>query len=142
MPILLLRHASAGSRRAWKRDDLSRPLDRRGRAQAEAIVATLRDYPIDRIVTSPFLRCKETVGPISRTLGIEIEESPELADGASSAALRLLAKLAGSTALACTHRAVIAAVIGEKRKAAKGSTWVLEAEGGRIVPSVYLPPPR
>ena len=41
MRLLVVRHASAGDRSRWKGDDRLRPLDRRGRRQAEGLVTVL-----------------------------------------------------------------------------------------------------
>lgn len=40
-PLILVRHALAGSRQEWKGDDDLRPLDERGRAQAEVLATVL-----------------------------------------------------------------------------------------------------
>ena len=63
--VLLLRHASAGSRREWEGDDCGRPLDRKGRRQATALAVALAARGIDRIRSSPYLRCLQTVEPIA-----------------------------------------------------------------------------
>ena len=59
--ILLLRHASAGDSAAWVGDDHERPLDKRGRKQAKALVAQLGGFAPVAIVSSPYLRCLQTV---------------------------------------------------------------------------------
>jgi broad specificity phosphatase PhoE len=46
VPLLLVRHASAGDRDEWDGPDGARPLDERGRAQAAALVAALRRYAL------------------------------------------------------------------------------------------------
>ena len=54
---LLLDPPRAGGRlaHAWEGDDRVRPLDERGRRQAEALVDALAEFQIDRIVSSPYL---------------------------------------------------------------------------------------
>lgn len=45
-------------------------LDATGRAQAEALPGRLEQVPITDIVTSPLLRCKQTVAALGRELGL------------------------------------------------------------------------
>lgn len=141
MAILLVRHGSAGQRSRWKGDDRERPLDERGRRQAEALVASLAGHAITRILSSPYERCLQTVEPLARRRGLQIEPRSELAEGSGPAALlALLGELAGETPVLCSHGDVIHDLVGHERKAPKGSTWILEPDGDRFVPAVYLPP--
>jgi 8-oxo-dGTP diphosphatase len=143
MAVLLVRHATAGNRHRWSGDDRLRPLDRRGRRQAKALVETLGAYPVSRIVSSPFLRCLQTVEPLGRKLGLPIEERGELAEGSCPAALAaLLHELDGDTPVVCSHGDLILGLVGRERAAPKGSTWILEHDGTGFAPTVYLPPPR
>ena len=66
MPLLLVRHGSAGDRGAWEGDDRQRPLDKRGRRDAKDLVERLAPFKIEAILTSPYRRCLETVGPLAR----------------------------------------------------------------------------
>ncbi len=142
MAILLVRHATAGSRQRWKGEDQLRPLDKRGRRQASELVKLLGSYPIGRILTSPYTRCIESVAPLGEALGIELEIRNELTEGAAvGATLELLQETAGETPVVCTHGDVILGLIGEGRETRKGSTWILEADGERFAPAVYLAPP-
>ena len=72
---VLVRHASAGDSSAWVGDDTMRPLDERGRRQAAGLLDLLADHEVDRIVSSPYLRCLQTVEPLSRARGLEIEQA-------------------------------------------------------------------
>lgn len=142
MTILLLRHASAGSRGKWKGEDLARPLDKRGRRQAEALLGQLDSYPISRILSSPYTRCLQTVEPLAGRLGLEIEARDELTEGGGSGEVReLLRRIADDTAVVCSHGDVILDLVGWEREARKGSLWILERDGDAFAPAVYLPPP-
>ena len=66
--VFLVRHARAGDRERWTGDDRLRPLDGKGRRQADAMVAPLAGYPITRLVSSPYLRCVQTLEPLSARL--------------------------------------------------------------------------
>ncbi len=143
MALILVRHGSAGSRRRWKGDDRLRPLDKRGRKQAERLIEVLAGYSIGRILSSPYARCVQTVEPLALRRGLPIEQHEGLAEGASPAAvLGLLGEAKGDTPVLCSHGDVIFDLIGWERKAPKGSAWILELDGERYAPAVYLPPPR
>ena len=135
--ILLVRHGRAGKRGAGGGDDSLRPLDDKGRRQAAALADMLAAYPVTRVLTSPFVRCAQTVEPLARRLGIAAEERGELAEGTPPGPVRdLLASLDGATAVVCTHGDIIAELIGPGREAKKGSVWVLE--GAQLDPVEYL----
>ncbi len=151
MSIYLVRHARAGSRQRWKKDDALRPLSKVGQTQAKGIAATLGDHPIDRIVTSPFVRCLQTVDPLSSTVGVSVETSDAIAEGARlSQALRLVEKLFDQDSVLCTHGDVMRDLLdhfarhGVKlrdHRMEKGSIWVLDIDDGAVTGARYLPPP-
>src|SRR5699024_4607764 len=76
MTVVLLRHASAGERDEWTGADRARPLDARGRERAEALVPELRRLGVRRVVSSPYVRCAQTVEP----LGLPVEYDDRLAE--------------------------------------------------------------
>ena len=59
-----------GSRSAWDGPDEQRPLSKAGRRQAAALAKLLGDEPIGRIVSSPYVRCRETVAPLAERIGL------------------------------------------------------------------------
>jgi phosphohistidine phosphatase SixA len=138
--LLLVRHGAAGERSRWAGDDRLRPLDDRGRLQAARLADALRSHGVGRVLTSPYVRCRQTVEPLAEGLGLPVEERLELAEGAGAAGvLRLAGELGEAVAVLCTHGDVVAAVLGEESE--KGSTWVLEPDDdGRLSPREYLRP--
>ena len=76
MSWLLVRHARAGSRKGWEGPDIERPLSKKGRRQADGLVEMLEAAGVKRIVSSPYVRCTQTVEPLAEALGLEIEPSP------------------------------------------------------------------
>jgi 8-oxo-dGTP diphosphatase len=151
VPLLLIRHANAGSREGSNVPDEARPLSAKGIRQAKALVRLLEGYAPQRILSSPSTRCLETVEPLARALHLKIEECPALAEGSAVAALDLVRQLAHDKVALCTHGDVIPEILvpladedhldlGPRPRQAKGSVWVLEAEGGRFVKAAYLPP--
>lgn len=150
--LLLVRHAAAGNRSDWQGDDVLRPLSARGQEQALALAASLSDRPIERILTSPYVRCRETVEPLAEALGLKVEEREELTEGSGHRPARdLLRELVGSYAVLCSHGDVIPAVLdwllrhGTSLRSAfdckKASTWEIEVSGGEFTKARYLPPP-
>ncbi len=130
MSVILLRHASAGDRDKWHGDDRLRPLDKRGRKQAERLRDVLLAHGVRRVLSSPYVRCTQTVAP----LGFDIELDERLAEGArQKRTLELLATL--DQAVACTHGDVIEALLG--RNLPKGGAVVLD--GGREIEEIPAP---
>jgi phosphohistidine phosphatase SixA len=139
MIVLLVRHATAGHSTSAP-DDHLRPLDERGREQAGRLVDALDPYDVRRIVTSPYVRCRQTVEPLAGALGLPVEERPELAEGSTAEdVLRLVGSLDGETVVLCTHGDVVHELLGEESK--KGSTWALDVTPDGLARREYLPPP-
>jgi 8-oxo-dGTP diphosphatase len=113
--VILLRHASAGDRAAWTGDDRLRPLDERGREQALALADRLRARGVERVLSSPYVRCTQTVAP----LGLEIVPDERLAEGAPIEEILELLNSAEAT-VACTHGDVIEAVLGHGLRKGEG----------------------
>jgi 8-oxo-(d)GTP phosphatase len=79
VPLILLRHASAGRKSEWGRDDQSRPLDDRGTKDAEALADLLCCFcGTARVVSSPAERCLATVRPYAARAGVSVETEPAL----------------------------------------------------------------
>ena len=156
MLVLLVRHGHAGAKRQWHGDDGFRPLDAQGLAQAAALVDLLAPFTPARILSSPFLRCVQTVTPLGDAYGIPIERSPSLVPEAGAAATMLArgVSLDGPGAVVlCTHGEVIHDMqaqlahdgiydFGPASLREKGSVWVLERCDGRFMEAAYLHPPR
>jgi broad specificity phosphatase PhoE len=139
MPLLLVRHGHAGRRSAFKGDDRLRPLSKRGAAQAVVLVPILSRYRPQRILSSPYLRCRETVEPTAEALSLPVETLDELAEGNGAAAERLIRRMAGQSAVLCTHGDVATAVLEwlvaeggarpDQERLQKGDAWVIDSAG-------------
>ena len=104
MPLLVVRHASAGDRTKWVGDDRKRPLDKRGRKRADELVAQLAPYPVEAILSSPALRCVETVEPLARARGLEIELREQLSEELQATeGVTLVRSLVGRDVVVCGH---------------------------------------
>jgi phosphohistidine phosphatase SixA len=133
--LLLTRHALAGDSSKWEGDDRDRPVDERGRRQAEALVDAFAEIELGRIVSSPFVRCVQTVERLAEARGLEIELDERLGADRLDDVPQVLEELKGQDAAVCTHGDL--PWLGE-RKFKKGSTWVLDEE---LEPVRYIPPP-
>ncbi len=134
MTLLLIRHASAGDAGQWQGDDRLRPLDAKGRHQAEALVTLLAEFDLDRIVSSPYLRCVQTVEPLARSRELESELDNALGADHLDDVPSVLERLRGQDAAVCTHGDL--PWLGS-RSFKKGSVWVLDEAGE---PARHLPP--
>ena len=111
--LIVLRHAKALSRKSFSGPDVDRPLADRGRAQAAQIVPLLAAYGIRRVISSPGLRCVDTVRPYADQAGIAIEPDEAITEQAYHAdptpAHRLAVELARTDVptVVCTHRPVL-----------------------------------
>jgi 2,3-bisphosphoglycerate-dependent phosphoglycerate mutase len=81
--IYLLRHAQSHPKASLPHAEW--PLSPVGRAQAERLPGLLRPLGIEVVHSSPFLRCRETLGPYVRATGLDVQ----IADGLRE---RLIAK--------------------------------------------------
>jgi phosphohistidine phosphatase SixA len=146
--VLLVRHAKAGDRMRWDAPDDLRPLTGKGEAQASALVALLADHEVGRVLSSPYLRCTQTVAPLAAARGLAVEPCDDLAEGEGRAGVALVRRLLAEkptaeapTTVLCSHGDVVEAVLdalGVARNdyTRKGATWVLTADGAH-----HLPPP-
>jgi len=135
--LLVVRHADAGDKRSWKRPDRLRPLSPTGCRQAEGLVVRLEDYPVDRILSSPTLRCQQTVQPLARDRFLEVESLAALGVDAGPTQLRRLLWDRGlRNAVLCTHGGTIGRLLAELVTEGlvvedpldwpDGSTWLLQ----------------
>jgi 8-oxo-dGTP diphosphatase len=74
VPLILARHASAGRKADWAGEDFARPLDAAGEAGARVLAGLLACFaPAARVISSPALRCTETVRPYAEGSGGTVE---------------------------------------------------------------------
>lgn len=150
MAVYLVRHAKAGSRKDWHGDDRMRPLSKAGRRQADGLLLLLGHRPVPRIVSSPYLRCTQTVSPLAEKLGLRVEVDERLAEfGPIGPMLELLDACEEHTVL-CSHGDLIPETISVLERGGlqiiggadfrKGACWVLERRDGRWAEAEAWPP--
>jgi 8-oxo-dGTP diphosphatase len=141
MLAVVVRHGTAGDRARWRGEDRLRPLDGRGRRQAAALPTALAGVPVRRILTSPYVRCVQTVGPLSAALGVDVEEIPALAEGSARADVMPLLATTGAGTVLCTHGDVCHELVG-LRRTPKGSAWVVNVGARGVTVVRHIPAPR
>jgi 8-oxo-dGTP pyrophosphatase MutT (NUDIX family)/phosphohistidine phosphatase SixA len=149
-PYIVLRHTSAGDKHDWPDDDLLRPLDARGRAEAGDLAETLAGFGAARVFSSATARCMETVLPYAARMGADVRTDWAFSMGTTMAASKeacgrfaqLLAD--GVPTLVCTHGELVSDMIDracevlgadppEDARLPKGGFWVLHTAGGTLV---------
>lgn len=152
MTAYLVRHGHAGHRDEWHQPDELRPLSKKGRREATGVAELLDGCPVDRVVSSPSMRCRLTVEPLAERRGLKVELADELLDSADPDTARaLLDSLAGEHVVLCSHGEIVKAVVRRLLDEGmavdgdtgwgKGSTWVLERDGDRWATARWLPAP-
>jgi len=159
VPLIVARHASAGRKADWAGDDFARPLDAAGEADARVLAGLLACFaPAARVISSPALRCTETVRPYAAGSGGTVEaeaclipygRSPDFSSRTEQAgALRhLLSALVAQRrpVVLCLHRenlpevlAATCAALGAPAAVPadpalpKGGFWVAHAADGEL----------
>ena len=154
MTIYLVRHAKAGHRSTWSGPgpDSQRPLSKPGRQQARDLVKRLGAVGATTLLSSPSLRCVQTLEPLAEATGLPIGIDDRLDEGAPyEPVLELLAGLADGAVL-CSHGDVIPETIDalvrrglDVRSPAdwrKTTVWVLERDQhGLFTQAVVWGPP-
>jgi 8-oxo-dGTP diphosphatase len=138
----LVRHAEAGNKRDWSGPDAERPLSEEGWEQAAGLVDLLAGLRIERLLTSPLLRCRQTLEPLAAALELGLEPVEELSvEGDVGRMMAILDQPSTEQAVLCTHGEILQELYARLRARAmlpqddaeplwqKGSAWVLERSG-------------
>jgi 8-oxo-(d)GTP phosphatase len=155
--LLIVRHGTAGSKKRYKGDDRNRPLDKRGRAQAELLVGQLLAFGPTSVYAADRLRCVQTIEPVADELGAEISLEPTLTEEAywhnRDKARRRVLEIAAADGrpVICTQGRVIPDLIQwwcerdrvkpDPSRNGKGSTWVLSMHGGKLIAADHIASP-
>jgi 8-oxo-dGTP diphosphatase len=154
--LIVVRHGQAGRKNQWDGDDALRPLGTKGSRQAEDLIKTVGRQRVTRIVSSPYLRCLQTMEPLSHQQSIAVEIDPSLAPDAGVAAatgLDDLVRTSRHTIVICTHREVLLELLpalarrfdirlGHRLPGAKGGQWILQFSSKNTLTSIKYQGPR
>lgn len=138
-----MRHASAGDRSAWVGEDRLRPLDARGWEQSLVIADLIVPMGCAALISSPAIRCIQTLKPLASKSGLHVEVDERLAEGADSGPFLSFLEACEDGTVLCSHGDLIPAAlevmvrhgltIDEKvKKVRKGSVFAIERELGRF----------
>ncbi|MCY7289823.1 MAG: NUDIX hydrolase [Cryobacterium sp.] len=86
--LVVLRHGKALARSDFSGNDLDRPLTRTGVAQAVHLAPVLEAYGVRCVVSSPALRCTQTVEPFAHDISTFLEIDDRLSEDADAAQVR------------------------------------------------------
>jgi phosphohistidine phosphatase SixA len=152
--LSVVRHAEAGDRERFVGDDSLRPLSRQGRRQANALGKRLAESSLD-LITSPYLRCVETLSPTSSRLRRAMMLASWLVEGEpADEALYQLIELTGEIGglVACTHQdlmvgmfdvAIAAGAVASSRPLfEKAATAEFTIISGKVVAVSFVAPPK
>ena len=125
VPIIIQRHGAAVSRAKWRKGEESRPLNSKGKKQAQALPALLDAFDPASVVSSPWRRCLATVEPLAKVEGLKVRTKDQLTEEAhtahpsrTAAVIDRVLREARPTVV-CTHRPVLPTVIDSVRAVAQ-----------------------
>ncbi len=155
--VLIVRHGTAGDKKRYRGDDRKRPLDKRGRAQAESLVGQLLAFGAQELFAADRVRCHQTLEPLAEELGVTITNEAALTEEAYAddreTARRRIVDVAQTAQIPviCTQGKVIPDLIAwwcerdgvrpDKSRNRKGSTWVMSLAGGRLIAADHIGSP-
>ena len=79
-PLIVVRHAQARSRKGWSAEDSERPLNARGKVEAERLVPLLQAYGVSSVVSSDSARCVDTVLPYVNSGAVKLRLEPAISE--------------------------------------------------------------
>jgi 8-oxo-dGTP diphosphatase len=120
-PVIVVRHAKATPRSDWKGgkglDDGHRPLLPAGFLQANALIPLLGAFAPQRLVTSPWVRCKTTLAPYAKRRKMKLIERSQLSELGNKNGPQRTEKVIqdliedGRSVAICTHRPALPTII-------------------------------
>ena len=157
MRLTIVRHARALNKDSWTDDDLLRPLESFGERQAKALAVLIAEHGVRRILSSPAVRCLQSVQPLADLVGTRIELWDDLGpDGLGSTIVtECFANPAYDDTVLCTHGELMQPLtrledlrrvarrrdLSSQRLLRKGSAWRLRiGTSGQITKLDHLVP--
>lgn len=145
----LVRHGHAGKRGEFDGPDAARPLDDRGRREAEQLAGLLALFDPQRLHSATPLRCRQTLQPLSAQIGAPVVPDPAfdepaggetVEDRVAVATARIGELVGGERTVACSQGklmpSLLASLGGSSDPTAyrtpKGTGWLLCFAGNRL----------
>lgn len=143
--LIVLRHGKAAPHADYD-DDLERPLTPVGIGQARALVPLLGAYGVRRVVSSPAVRCAQTVEPYAHSISTFLEIDDRLAEDTRAAQVtRSVTALLDrkKPVVLCSHRPTLPwifdAVGTDVHALATGEAIVVHHRKGKVIATEKLP---
>ena len=111
------------------------------RRMAITLVLTAVYLQPEAILSSPFLRCVQTVQPLADELDLPISKDDRFTPGRTEASVRQAFLSIPANSVVSTHGEVIAHLFDERVKCAKGAFWVVERRDSQLLPTHYVEAP-
>lgn len=138
-PLIVLRHAKATPRSDWHQgkvvDDGNRPLLPEGKKQAKELIPLLRAFGPKRVITSPWVRCFNTVQPYANKYRLPVIERSQLSELGNKKGPRRTKNVIkdviseGKSVVVCSHRPALPTILESIGALANKeiSRWIEEA---------------
>ena len=123
-PTIVLRHAKAKPRSSWSRAEQERPLAATGRRQALSVQGLVLAWRPEKLVSSPWRRCVETIAPVVKATRLPLKTKSAFTETTArerpKKSRRAMRDLLGRrrAQVMCTHRPVLPVLLEEIRDAA------------------------
>ena len=151
MSLYLIRHAKAGKKSQFEGPDVQRPLDEAGWLQAKALATSIASFNPTCLLSSPYLRCMQTLQDLGERTGQPVQQEARLAENSDIGEFVGLLEAVADGAVLCSHGDMIPAAIRllERRgmnmttepDTRKASVWVLDRDGEAFTSAAAWPPP-
>jgi len=150
--IFVVRHGKAGERRLWTGDDIDRPLSKKGNKQSRLVGERLADLEPSRLISSPYVRCIQTLEPLGKMIGADVEVDQRLCEDEPFEPVLDLIREVPERSVLSTHGDIIPATMQALERRGmkvisppdwrKSAVWVLKRnKRGDIVHARVWPPP-
>ncbi|MFW0107907.1 NUDIX hydrolase [Rothia sp. P7181] len=115
--LVVIRHAKAKPRSTWTAAEGERPLAATGKRQALSVCRLLQAWAPQKIYSSPWKRCMQTVAAYTKNTGITIKEKSSLTEDSHHRHPKRVVRFVESLfdkeypVALCTHRPVLPTVV-------------------------------
>jgi len=143
--FVLARHAKSKPRAGWTRAEGERPLAASGRRQAGALARMLGAWRPERVISSPWIRCLQTVQPYAARREVQVKAVSAFTEHSATRhpgkTERAFAKqwARERTVLLCTHRPVLPVLFDFlRRRATPSAAAAIPADDPYLGPGAVL----
>ena len=142
--LIVLRHAQATIRAEWKAEEAKRPLLPEGKQQATDLIPLLAAFGPKRLITSPWVRCRDTIAPYAQARKQKLIERHQLTElGHKKRPVRtqeVVSDLLGTSksGLICSHRPALPSILAPFAAMAPRDLRKEIEAGSTLAPAEFL----